>query len=169
MKWTLKRLSRDPNLHMALLTAAALRKKTALSLQDRKNPLLKLLPFVSKVKRKAEFSIFFFTFRHVQHSLQRGYIALFFFHKCPTESSGGRFLGCPSFWMRLGQICPKLIKNFAFFLQMSNSVERWPILRVPIFLDQIGSHLSKIDQKLRYFFSTNVHQSREVANRVPIL
>ena len=63
---------------MALLTAAALRKKTALSLQDRKNPLLKLLPFVSKVKRKAESSIFFFTFRHVQHSLQRGHIALFF-------------------------------------------------------------------------------------------
>jgi hypothetical protein len=45
---------------MALLTAAALRKKTALSLQDRKNPLPKLLPFVSKVKRKAESSIFFF-------------------------------------------------------------------------------------------------------------
>ena len=90
LKWTLKRLSRDPNLHMALLTAAALRKKTALSLQDRKNPLLKLLPFVSKVKRKAEFSIFFFTFRHVQHSLQRGHIALFFPHKCPTESRGGQ-------------------------------------------------------------------------------
>ena len=62
LKWTLKRLSRDPNLHMALLTAAALRKKTALSLQDRKNPLLKLLPFVSKVKRKAESSIFFLPF-----------------------------------------------------------------------------------------------------------
>ena len=75
---------------MALLTAAALRKKTALSLQDRKNPLLKLLPFVSKVKRKAESSIFFFTFRHVQHSLQRGHIALFFFHKCPTESGGSQ-------------------------------------------------------------------------------
>jgi hypothetical protein len=47
---------------MALLTAAALRKKTALSLQDRKNPLPKLLPFVSKVKRKAESSIFFLPF-----------------------------------------------------------------------------------------------------------
>ena len=115
LKWTLKRLSRDPNLHMALLTAAALRKKTALSLQDRKNPLPKLLPFVSKVKRKAESSIFFFTFRHVQHSLQRGHIALFFFHKCPTEPSGGQFLGCPSFWIRLDQICPKGIKHWAIF------------------------------------------------------
>ena len=36
-------------------------------------------------------------------------------------------------------------------------------------MDKFVSNLSKIDQKLHYFFSTNVQQSQEVANRVPIL